>query len=97
LLLGVACRIYLVVAIGPLAQPSDLSAMILSSLAWLLAQKPWIIPIPGTTRFHRVEENIGAADLELNADDLREISASLAKIEIQGERLPEAALKMTGL
>lgn len=67
------------------------------ALAWLLAQKPWIVPIPGTTKLHRVEENLGAAELELTSDDLRQIGATLANIQIQGERLPEAALKMTGL
>lgn len=67
------------------------------ALAWLLAQKPWIVPIPGTTKLHRVEENIGAVDLKLTAEDLREINVSLADIHVQGERLPEAALKMTGL
>src|SRR5579872_6551562 len=67
------------------------------ALAWLLAQKPWIVPIPGTTKLHRLEENLGAMDATLTADDLREIDAVLSKIEIQGERLPEAALKMTGL
>lgn len=67
------------------------------ALAWLLAQKPWIVPIPGTTRLHRLEENLGSADLELTADDLTEINHAVAKIEIQGERLPEAAMKMTGL
>lgn len=67
------------------------------ALAWLLAQKPWIVPIPGTTKLHRLEENLGAIDLELTADDLQQINASLAKIKVQGERLPEAALKMTGL
>lgn len=67
------------------------------ALAWLLAQKPWIVPIPGTTRLHRLEENLGSADLELTADDLTEINHAVAKIEIQGERLPETAMKMTGL
>jgi aryl-alcohol dehydrogenase-like predicted oxidoreductase len=67
------------------------------ALAWLLAQKPWIVPIPGTTKLHRLEENLGAAELELTSEDLREIDASIAKIRIEGERLPEAALKMTGL
>ena len=66
------------------------------ALAWLLAQKPWIVPIPGTTKLHRLEENLGAAELELTADDLTQIDAVASKIEIQGERLPEAALKMTG-
>jgi aryl-alcohol dehydrogenase-like predicted oxidoreductase len=66
------------------------------ALAWLLAQKPWIVPIPGTTKLHRLEENIGAAALELTADDLREIESAAAKIEVQGARYPEAIEKMTG-
>jgi aryl-alcohol dehydrogenase-like predicted oxidoreductase len=66
------------------------------ALAWLLAQKPWIAPIPGTTRLHRLEENLGAVNLDLTAGDLAEIDTEASKIEIQGERLPEAALKMTG-
>jgi len=67
------------------------------ALAWLLAQKPWIVPIPGTTKLHRLEENLGAVDLELTAIDLDQINAETSKIKVQGERLPEAALKMTGL
>lgn len=66
------------------------------ALAWLLAQKPWIIPIPGTTKLHRLEENLGAVDLEWTAADLAEIDAGTARITVQGERLPEAVLKMTG-
>ena len=66
------------------------------ALAWLLAQKPWIVPIPGTTKHHRLEENIGAVELDLTADDLTEIDREASKIEVQGERLPEAVLKMTG-
>jgi aryl-alcohol dehydrogenase-like predicted oxidoreductase len=66
------------------------------AIAWLLAQKPWIVPIPGTTKLHRLEENIGAVAVELTSDDLREIDSAAAKIELQGARLPEAALKMTG-
>ena len=66
------------------------------ALAWLLAQKPWIVPIPGTTKLHRLEENIGATAVELTSDDLREIDTAASKIEVQGARLPEAALKMTG-
>jgi len=58
------------------------------ALAWLLAQKPWIVPIPGTTRKHRMEENIGAADVELTAGDLREIEHVLAGVTVQGERYP---------
>jgi aryl-alcohol dehydrogenase-like predicted oxidoreductase len=67
------------------------------ALAWLLAQKPWIVPIPGTTKVHRLEENLGATAIELTAADLAAIEAAAAKIELKGERLPEAALKMTGL
>ncbi|MBY5395364.1 aldo/keto reductase [Rhizobium leguminosarum] len=66
------------------------------ALSWLLAQKPWIVPIPGTTKQHRLEENLKAVDFDLLADDLAEIDAALSEIEVQGERLPEAALKMTG-
>ena len=65
------------------------------ALSWLLAQKPWIVPIPGTTKLHRLEENLGAVDLDLTAADLAEIDAEAAKIEVQGDRLPEAVLKMT--
>lgn len=67
------------------------------ALAWLLAQKPWIVPIPGTTTMHHLEENIGAAAVELTPEDLREIESAASKITIQGARLPEAVLKMTGL
>jgi len=66
------------------------------SLAWLLAQKPWIVPIPGTTKLSRLEENLGAMKLELTENDLQEIQVEASKIKVQGERLPEAALKMTG-
>ncbi len=66
------------------------------ALAWLLAQKPWIAPIPGTTKLHRLEENIGATALELNAEDLAEIGNAAAKIQLKGDRLPEGALAMTG-
>jgi len=58
------------------------------ALAWLLAQKPWIIPIPGTTKLHRLEENIGAAAVTLTAGDLKEIEDALSKIEVQGARYP---------
>ena len=67
------------------------------ALAWLLAQKPWIVPIPGTTKLHRLEENLGSTEVELTADDLREIDAAASRIDLKGERLPEGALKMTGL
>jgi aryl-alcohol dehydrogenase-like predicted oxidoreductase len=65
------------------------------ALAWLLAQKPWIVPIPGTTKIHRLVENLGAVNIQLAADDLREINSAAAKIEVQGARLPEAVLKMS--
>jgi aryl-alcohol dehydrogenase-like predicted oxidoreductase len=65
------------------------------ALAWLLAQKPWIVPIPGTTKLHRLEENLRAVDLQLSADDLRDIDSAVSSIEIQGLRLPEAVLKMS--
>ena len=67
------------------------------ALAWLLAQKPWIVPIPGTTKLHRLVENIGAAAIELSASDLREIDDATAKIEVEGARYPEQIEKMTGL
>jgi len=66
------------------------------ALAWLLAQKPWIVPIPGTTKLHRLEENIRAVAVELTSDDLHEIDSAASKIELQGARLPEGALQMTG-
>lgn len=67
------------------------------ALAWLLAQKPWIVPIPGTTKLHRLEENIGATSVELTPDDLREIDSVASKIEVQGARYPEELDKLTGL
>ena len=67
------------------------------ALAWLLAQKPWIVPIPGTTKLHRLEENLAAADVELSASDLAEIQRAAAEIAIEGERYPEQWLKTTGL
>src|SRR6266851_4813084 len=65
------------------------------ALAWLLAQKPWIVPIPGTTKLERLEENIGAAAVELTSDDLRELDAATAKITVQGARYPEELERMT--
>ena len=64
------------------------------ALAWVLAQKPWIVPIPGTTKVARLEENLGAAGVELTADDLREIDAAASRIEVQGARYSEAAQRM---
>src|SRR5467141_3310364 len=65
------------------------------ALAWLLAQKPWIVPIPGTTKLERLEENIGAVAIELTADDLRELDVAIAKITVQGARYPEELERMT--
>jgi aryl-alcohol dehydrogenase-like predicted oxidoreductase len=67
------------------------------ALAWLLAQKPWIVPIPGTTKLHRLEENLGATDIELTADDLTDIERAAAAIQVEGERYPEHLMKTTGL
>jgi aryl-alcohol dehydrogenase-like predicted oxidoreductase len=66
------------------------------ALAWLLAQKPWIVPIPGTTKAHRLTENIGAASVELTADDLNEIKSAASQIPIQGARYAEGAMRMVG-
>ena len=66
------------------------------ALAWLLAQKPWIVPIPGTTKLHRMDEKIGAVAIELTSDDLREIDCAAAKITVQGARYPEKLEKLTG-
>jgi aryl-alcohol dehydrogenase-like predicted oxidoreductase len=66
------------------------------ALSWLLAQKPWIVPIPGTTKLHRLDENIGAVSVELTTDDLREIDSAASKITIQGARYPEKLEQMTG-
>ena len=67
------------------------------ALAWLLAQRPWIVPIPGTTKLHRLEENIGSAEIELTRNDLSDIEAAAAKIEVQGARYPEELERRTGL
>ncbi len=66
------------------------------ALAWLLAQKPWIVPIPGTTKLHRLDENIASADVELTKDDLREIEAGASTIKAEGDRYPEKLLQMVG-
>src|SRR5436305_13374775 len=65
-------------------------------IAWLLAQKPWIVPIPGTTKLHRLEENIGAAAAELTSDDLREIESAVSNVAVQGDRYPERLEQLTG-
>ena len=66
------------------------------ALAWLLAQKPWIVPIPGTTKLSRLDENLGAASLELTPEDLRDIDRAAAQITVQGDRYPEHLARMTG-
>jgi len=66
------------------------------AIAWLLAQKPWIVPIPSTTKLHRLEENIGAASVELTPDDLRDIDDAAAKITVQGARYTEKLELLTG-
>jgi aryl-alcohol dehydrogenase-like predicted oxidoreductase len=66
------------------------------ALAWLLAQKPWIVPIPGTTKLHRLEENLGAADLKLTAEDLQQIQDALSEIAVEGARYPEHLMKLVG-
>lgn len=67
------------------------------ALAWLLAKKPWVVPIPGTTGLTRLDENLGAADLELDAEDLHELDTAASHIKVRGMRYPDALLKMTGL
>ena len=66
------------------------------ALAWLLAQKPWIVPIPGTTKLHRLDENIGATRVELTPDDLREIDRAASRIAVHGDRYPEHLLRLVG-
>jgi aryl-alcohol dehydrogenase-like predicted oxidoreductase len=79
------------VAIRKKATPAQIA------LAWLLAQKPWIVPIPGTTKLHRLEENIGAIAIQLSAGDVRDIESAASKIKVEGARYPEHIEKMTGL
>src|SRR6059058_2082730 len=78
------------IAEGKKATPAQIA------LAWLLAQKPWIVPIPGTTKLHRLDENIGAADMVLTSDDIRQIDAAVSQIAVQGARYPEKLEQMTG-
>jgi aryl-alcohol dehydrogenase-like predicted oxidoreductase len=66
------------------------------ALAWLLAQRPWIVPIPGTTRRHRLDENLGASTIQLTADDLSEIDRAASQIEVHGARYPEHLQKLVG-
>jgi aryl-alcohol dehydrogenase-like predicted oxidoreductase len=67
------------------------------ALCWLLAQKPWIVPIPGTTRLHRLEENLGAASIGLTPEDVREIDRVASTIKVEGDRYPESLSRLTGL
>ena len=85
----------LVDLLGEIARQKKATAAQIA-LAWLLAQKPWIVPIPGTTKLKRLEENIGAAAIELTADDLRGIESAASKISVQGERYPEQLQRLTG-
>jgi len=78
------------IAQGKKATPAQIT------LAWLLAQKPWIVPIPGTRKLERLDENIGAAAIQLTSDDLREIDSAASKITVQGARYPENLTQMTG-
>jgi aryl-alcohol dehydrogenase-like predicted oxidoreductase len=86
----------LVSLLGRIAQRKNATPAQIA-IAWLLAQKPWIVPIPGTTKLHRLEENIGAVKIELTPDDLREIDDAASRITVQGERYPEAMQRMVGL
>jgi aryl-alcohol dehydrogenase-like predicted oxidoreductase len=85
----------LVDLLGQIAQRKNATPAQIA-LAWLLAQKPWIVPIPGTTKLHRLDENIGAVSVELTPDDLREIENAASKIAVQGDRYPESMERMTG-
>jgi aryl-alcohol dehydrogenase-like predicted oxidoreductase len=85
----------LVARIGEIAKAKKVTPAQIA-LAWLLAQKPWIVPIPGTTKLHRLEENLGAAAIELGAGDLRDIGEALAGIAVQGARYPEHLQKLVG-
>ena len=78
------------IASGKKATPAQIA------LAWLLVQKPWIAPIPGTTKLHRLEENIGAADLQLSADDLRDINDAVSKVTVEGARYPASLQQLVG-
>lgn len=85
----------LIQAIGQLADRKGITRAQLA-LAWVLAQKPWIVPIPGTTRLERLEENLGASGIGLSADDLREIDRALSEVKVQGARYPERLQSMAG-
>ena len=85
----------LVDLIGGFAQQKKVTPAQIA-LSWLLAQKPWIVPIPGTTKRNRLEENIGAAAVELTPEDLRQLETAASKIAVQGARYPEALQKLVG-
>jgi aryl-alcohol dehydrogenase-like predicted oxidoreductase len=85
----------LVDLLGEIAKRKNATAAQIA-LAWLLARKPWIVPIPGTTKLNRLEENVGAVEIELTRDDLREIESAASQIEVQGARYPEQLEQMTG-
>jgi aryl-alcohol dehydrogenase-like predicted oxidoreductase len=85
----------LVELIGQLAGRKGITRAQLA-LAWVLARKPWIVPIPGTTKLHRLQENLGAADIELSPEDLREIDVALSRVTVQGARYPERLQKLAG-
>lgn len=89
-------NVALVALIQDVAQTKGATAAQIA-LAWLLSRKPWIVPIPGTTKLNRLEENLGAAAVELTSQDLQRIESAASKLQLKGERLPEGALKMTGL
>jgi aryl-alcohol dehydrogenase-like predicted oxidoreductase len=85
----------LVDLLGTIAQRKNATPAQIA-LAWLLAQKPWIVPIPGTTKLHRLDENLGAAALELTFDDIQEIDSAASKITVEGARYPEHLERLTG-
>jgi aryl-alcohol dehydrogenase-like predicted oxidoreductase len=85
----------LVDLLGKIAQEKEATSAQIA-LAWLLAQKPWIVPIPGTTKLHRLEENVGSADLTLSADDLQKIQEAVSRVDVVGARYPEQMQKMVG-
>jgi aryl-alcohol dehydrogenase-like predicted oxidoreductase len=78
------------IALGKGATPAQIA------LSWLLAQRPWIVPIPGTTKLHRLEENLGAASLQLLQDDLTKIASALERVQVQGDRYPPALQARVG-
>jgi aryl-alcohol dehydrogenase-like predicted oxidoreductase len=85
----------LVDLIGKFAQQKNATPAQIA-LAWLLAQKPWMVPIPGTTKLHRLEENIGAGDVQLTPEDIRQLGTAASKIPVQGARYPEELQKLVG-